>query len=44
MDERITVLSPEEYVKRWAQWELGDPTWGRQFYNLVHQADTALTK
>lgn len=40
-DGRIARMTAMEFVKAYSQWELGTPSWGVEFYNLVIEARDA---
>lgn len=41
-DARIAALSPKGFIAAYAAWHIGDPSWGRQFYDLTHEVDAAV--
>lgn len=41
-DPYIANMTPREYIGLYAQWWLGDRSWGWKLYNLSHEADAAV--
>jgi hypothetical protein len=40
-DDVIARMDPIDYVERYAQWHLGDRSWGSTFYGVVMEANDA---